>query len=63
MTPHNASAVATVTALQFAPHLLLLPWTGVAADRFDPSRLLIATQAAMGALALGLLTIAGLVRL
>ena len=65
LTRHSASAVGVVMALQFGPQLLFLPWTGFAADRFDRRRLLMATQAAMGALALllGLLTIAGLVRL
>ena len=45
--------------------MLLLPWTGSAADHFDRRKLLLATQAAMGVLALGLgiLTLAGLVRL
>ena len=52
-------------ALQFGPHLLLLPFTGFAADHLDRRKLLIATQAALGTLALGLgiLTIAGLVQL
>ncbi len=65
LTPHGASAVATVMALQYGPQLLLLPWTGFAADHFDQRRLLIATQAAMGALALalGLLTVTGVVQL
>jgi MFS family permease len=51
--------------LQFGPQILLLPWTGFAADYFDRRKLLIATQAMMGALALGLgaLTVTGLVRL
>jgi MFS family permease len=65
LTSHNATAVGAVMALQFGPHLLLLPFTGFAADHFDRRKLLIATQAAMGALALGLgaLTVAGLVQL
>lgn len=65
LTEHDASAVGLVMALQFGPQLLLLPWTGLAADRYDQRRLLMGTQAAMGALAtvLGLLTVAGLVRL
>jgi MFS family permease len=52
-------------ALQFGPHLLLLPLTGFAADHFDRRKLLLATQALMGALAfaLGILTITGLVQL
>jgi MFS family permease len=52
-------------ALQFGPQLLLLPWTGFAADHFNQRRLLIATQATMGilALALGILTVLGSVQL
>jgi MFS family permease len=65
LTHHNASAVGIVMALQFAPQLLLLPWTGFAADHFNQRKLLMVTQAAMGvlALALGVLTIAGSIRL
>lgn len=65
LTHHDASAVGVVMALQFGPQLLLLPWTGSAADHFNQRRLLMATQAAMGALALALaiLTVTGLVQL
>jgi len=65
LTAHRASAVGAVMALQFAPQVLLLPFTGFAADHLDRRKLLFATQATMGALALGLgaLTIAGVVRL
>jgi len=65
LTNHNATAVGVVMALQFGPQALLLPLTGLAADRLDRRKLLLVTQAAMGALALGLgiLTVAGLVRL
>jgi MFS family permease len=65
LTDHNATAVGVVMALQFGPHILLLPLTGFAADHLDRRKLLIATQAAMGALALGLglLTVSGLVQL
>ncbi|NKJ00943.1 MFS transporter [Novosphingobium sp. SG707] len=65
LTHHSAGAVGIVTALQFAPQLLLLPWTGSAADHLDQRKLLIVTQAAMGllAIALGLLTVSGLVQL
>ncbi len=64
LTHRDARAVGLVTALQFAPQVLLLPWTGWAADHLDRRRLLFATQSVMGALALGLgsLTISGLVR-
>ncbi|MBU6503190.1 MAG: MFS transporter [Burkholderiales bacterium] len=65
LTHNNATAVGIVMSLQFGPQILLLPWTGLAADHFDRRKLLLATQAAMGALALtlGLLTITGLVQL
>ncbi|MCC8394605.1 MFS transporter [Paraburkholderia sp. MMS20-SJTR3] len=65
LTHHNATAVGIVMSLQFGPQMLLLPLTGYAADHFDRRKLLFATQAAMGtlALALGLLTISGLVQL
>jgi len=65
LTHNNARAVGVVMALQFGPQVLLLPWTGYAADHLDRRKLLFATQAAMGALALGLglLTISGLVQL
>ncbi len=65
LTRHNATAVGVVMALQFGPQVLLLPLTGFAADHLDRRKLLIATQASMGALALGLglLTITGLIQL
>jgi len=65
LTHHSASAVGVVMALQFAPQLLLLPWTGSAADHLDQRKLLVATQTAMGVLALmlGALTVSGAVRL
>ena len=65
LTPHNAAAVGIVMALQFGPQLLLLPWTGFAADHYDQRKLLIFTQAVMGllALTLGVFTITGFVQL
>ena len=65
LTDRNASALGIVMGLQFAPQLLLLPWTGSAADRLNQRKLLMLTQATMGALALilGVLTITGFVRL
>jgi MFS family permease len=65
LTHKNATAVGVVMSLQFGPQLVLLPFTGFAADHLDRRKLLLATQAAMGALALGLgiLTVAGVVRL
>jgi len=54
-----------VTALQFLPMLLFGTYGGLLADRVDKRRLLYATQSAAGllALALGLLTANGAVRL
>jgi MFS family permease len=65
LTHNNATAMGVVMALQFGPHLLLLPLTGFAADHLERRMLLIGTQAAMGTLAfgLGVLTITGLVQL
>ncbi len=61
LTDKNATAVGIVMALQFGPQVLLLPLTGFAADHFDRRKLLLATQTAMGVLALGLgvLTVSG----
>jgi MFS family permease len=65
LTHNNATAVGIVMGLQFGPQVLLLPLTGFAADHLDRRKLLIATQTAMGVLALGLgfLTIAGRIQL
>lgn len=65
LTQHSAGAVGVVMALQFAPQVLLIALTGFAADHFDRRRLLFVTQGALGllALALGLLTLTGAVRL
>jgi MFS family permease len=65
LTHNNATAVGIVMALQFGPQVVLLPLTGFAADHFNLRKLLIATQAAMGALALalGVLTISGVLQL
>jgi MFS family permease len=65
LTPHNATAVGITMAFQFGPSLLLLPFSGFAADYFDRRKLLLATQAAQGilALGLGLLTVTGTVQL
>lgn len=65
LTPHNARAVGIVMSLQFGPQVLFLPWSGLAADRLDLRKILLVTQAAMGALALGLglLTVTGRVEL
>ena len=57
--------VGVTTALQFAPVLALGAWGGVVADRLDKRKVLLATQAAFAslALALGVLTATGAIRL
>ncbi len=61
----RALPVGITTALQFSPILLFGIWGGLIADRLDKRRLLLATQGAMSALALalGVLTATGTVRL
>ncbi len=61
---HSGAALGVIVALQTLPVLLLGPYGGVVADRVDKRRLMIALQSAMGvqALVLGLLTVAGVVR-
>jgi MFS family permease len=61
----SATALGFVIALQTLPVLLLGPYGGVVADRVDKRRLMVILQVAMGlqALALGLLTITGAVRI
>ena len=58
-------ALGIVTALQFGPILLFGMYGGILADRYDKRRLLLATQTALGllALTLGLLDVAGVVAL
>ncbi|MBC7440935.1 MAG: MFS transporter [Ramlibacter sp.] len=65
LTDHNATAVGIVMALQFGPQLVLMPWSGLIADRFNRRRLLILTQSLMGllALGLGLITVTGVAEL
>src|SRR6202167_3609349 len=65
LTHKNATTLGIVMALQFGPLALMLPLSGFAADYLDRRKLLMATQAIMGLLSLGLgiLTISGTVRL
>jgi MFS family permease len=60
---HSAVALGTVTALQYVPILLTVLFAGVIIDRFPKQRVLLVTQTAFlaQALALGLLTISGLI--
>ena len=46
LTDNSGIAVGIVTALQFAPSVVLTPFAGVLADRVDTRKLLIATQTA-----------------
>ncbi len=61
---HSSTALGLVIALQTLPVLLLAPYGGVIADRVDKRKVMIGLQSAMGlqALALGLLTVTGAVR-
>jgi MFS family permease len=45
LTDNSASTVGAVMALQFGPQMLMLPWSGFAADFFDRRKLLMVTQA------------------
>ena len=61
LTDTSASAVGATMALQFGPQLLLVPFSGAVADRFDRRRVLLVTQSLLMLLAagLGLLLIGG----
>ena len=65
LTHNSGVAVGVVTALQFAPVLLLSAWAGLLADRVSRRALLFGTQAAQGLLAgvLGILVLGGHVQL
>lgn len=54
LTDHDATAMGVVMALQFLPQLLLAPYAGVTADRYDRRKILVVTQTFMGLLAAGL---------
>lgn len=61
LTDNNASAVGVTMALQFGPQLLLVPFSGAVADRFDRRQVLFITQSLLMvfAAALGVLLITG----
>ncbi|WP_353808387.1 MFS transporter [Agromyces sp. SYSU T00194] len=61
LTDNDAVAVGVTMALQFGPQLVLVPITGLIADRFDRRKILMLTQTALMllGLALGLLLIFG----
>ena len=54
LTHNSGTAVGVVMALQFGPPIVLMPLVGVVADRVDRRKMLLATQSAMAATALGL---------
>jgi MFS family permease len=54
LSGNSGTALGIVTALQFSPTLFLTLYGGVLADRLDKRRMLIAAQAVMGLLALGM---------
>jgi MFS family permease len=61
LSDNDALAVGITVALQFAPQLLLVPITGLIADRFDRRKILMVTQTSLMllGLALGLLLLLG----
>lgn len=65
LTDNSASALGVVTALQFAPVLLLTLYGGKLADRHDKRRMLIAANLVLStlALSLGVLVVTGAVTL
>ena len=54
LTDNDAVAVGITMALQFGPQLLLVPITGLIADRFDRRKILMLTQSALMMLGIGL---------
>jgi MFS family permease len=65
LTDNDAVAVGITMSLQLGPQLLLVPWSGLIADRFDRRKLLIGTQTAMAilGLALGIIVVLGVAEL
>lgn len=57
LTDNNASAVGFTMALQFGPQLVLVPFSGAVADRFDRRKVLFITQTLLMLLAAGLGTL------
>ncbi|NNG37776.1 MFS transporter [Flexivirga sp. ID2601S] len=65
LTDHDSTALGIVTALQFAPVVLLAPFAGAITDRFPKRRVLFGTQTALAITAaiLAALVLAGVVQL
>jgi MFS family permease len=64
LTHGSGTAVGIATGLQFLPLLMFSLWGGMIADRYPKRRVLMVTQASMGALALilGVLAVTGVVQ-
>jgi MFS family permease len=62
---NSGTALGIVSALQYLPLLILGPWGGVIADRYNKRQILFFTQSFAGllALALGALVVSGLIQL
>ncbi|EMY34820.1 major facilitator transporter [Arthrobacter crystallopoietes BAB-32] len=54
LTEQDAAAMGIVMALQLGPQLVMAPWAGLIADRFDRRKVLMVTQLSMALLGLGL---------
>lgn len=65
LSDNDATEVGINLALQFGPQLLLVPLSGLVADRFPKRRVLLVTQSTLGllALTLGIVTTTGVVTL
>lgn len=65
LTDQDATAVGVTMALQFGPQLLLVPLSGLVADRFPKRNVLLVTQSLLGALSLvlGVLAVTGVLEL
>ncbi|WP_017793617.1 MFS transporter [Leucobacter salsicius] len=65
LSDNNASAVGVTMALQFGPQLLLVPFSGAVADKFDRRKVLMVTQSLLMlcAAALGVLLVTGVAEL
>ncbi|MFC7432112.1 MULTISPECIES: MFS transporter [unclassified Agrococcus] len=65
LTDQDATAVGVTMALQFGPQLLLVPISGLVADRFPKRNVLLVTQSTLGllSLALGVLALSGVLEL
>lgn len=65
LTHNNASALGWMTAVNFAPMLVLTPWAGALADRLPKRRIMVIAQIVMGidATILATLVLTGHVRL